>query len=142
LTNRVEKIHDMTSQTEKDKRIDAIADWIIDGVRYSELVAKTCSEWKVCPRTAYTYIGAANAIVRDIRMTMKESLVREVADNLKDTYESARRENDHSAATGAMRELVKLLGLAEAEKQEVKHDVTDPVAELFRGIVKTSDEAA
>jgi hypothetical protein len=131
----------MTSQTEKDKRIDAIADWIIDGVRYSELVAKTCSEWKVCPRTAYTYIGAANAIVRDIRMTMKESLVREVADNLKDTYESARRDNDHSAATGAMRELVKLLGLAEPDKTEVKHDATDPIKALLGEIVNAPDKA-
>lgn len=131
----------MTSQTEKDKRIDAIADWIIDGVRYSELVAKTCSEWKVCPRTAYSYIGAANAIVRDIRMTMKESLVREVTDNLKDTYESARRDNDHSAATGAMRELVKLLGLAEPDKQEVKHDATDPIKALLGEIVNAPDKA-
>ncbi|NBW08685.1 MAG: hypothetical protein EBR82_11730 [Caulobacteraceae bacterium] len=131
----------MTSQTEKDKRIDAIADWIIDGVRYSELVAKTCSEWKVCPRTAYSYIGAANAIVRDIRMTMKESLVREVADNLKDTYESARRDNDHSAATGAMRELVKLLGLAEPDKTEVKHDATDPIKALLGEIVNAPDKA-
>ncbi len=138
MTIRVEKIHDMTSQTEKDKRIDTIADWIIDGVRYSELVAKTCSEWKVCPRTAYTYIGAANAIVRDVRMTMKEAEVREAVDCLKDTYQSARRENDHSAATGAVRELVKLLGLAEAEKQEVKHDVTDELGEVLGIVRKTA----
>jgi len=138
LTIRVEKIHDMTSQTEKDKRIDVIADWIIDGVRYSELVAKTCSEWRVCPRTAYTYIGAANAIVRDVRMTMKEAEVREAVDCLKDTYQSARRENDHSAATGAVRELVKLLGLAEAEKQEVKHDVTDELGEVLGIVRKTA----
>jgi hypothetical protein len=131
----------MTSQTEKDKRIDVIADWIIDGVRYSELVAKTCSEWKVCPRTAYTYIGAANAIVRDVRMTMKEAEVREAVDCLKDTYQSARRENDHSAATGAVRELVKLLGLAEPDKTEVKHDVTDPVKALLGEIVNAPDKA-
>lgn len=130
----------MTSQTEKDKRIDAIADWILDGVRYSELVAKTCSEWKVCPRTAYTYIGAANAIVRDVRMTMKEAEVREAVDCLKDTYGSARRNNDHSAATGAMRELIKLLGLAEPDKQEVKHDVTDPVKALLNNVVNSPDQ--
>jgi hypothetical protein len=131
----------MTSQTEKDKRIDAVADWIIDGVRYSELVAKTCSEWKVCPRTAYTYIGAANAIVRDVRMTMKEAEVREAVDCLKDTYQSARRENDHSAATGAVRELVKLLGLAEPDKTEVKHDATDPIKALLGEIVNAPDKA-
>lgn len=130
----------MTSQTEKDKRIDAVADWILDGVRYSELVAKTCSEWKVCARTAYSYIGAANAIVRDVRMTMKETEVREAVDCFKDTYQSARRKDDHSAATGAVRELVKLLGLAEPDKAEVKHDVTDPIKALLNNTVNSPDQ--
>ena len=132
----------MTSQTEKDKRIDAVADWILDGVRYSELVAKTCSEWKVCARTAYSYIGAANAIVRDVRMTMKETEVREAVDCFKDTYQSARRKDDHSAATGAVRELVKLLGLAEPDKQEVKHDASPTLMGVFAGVVESNDKPA
>lgn len=132
----------MTSQTEKDKRIDAIADWIIGGMRYSEVLAKTCTEYKVCDRTARTYIGEANAIVREARMTMKEAEVREVVDCLKDTYQSARRNNDHSAATGAVRELVKLLGLAEPDKQEVKHDATANLLGVFAGVVTTDDRPA
>lgn len=132
----------MTSQTEKDKRIDAVADWILDGVRYSELVAKTCSEWKVCARTAYSYIGAANAIVRDVRMTMKETEVREAVDCFKDTYQSARRKDDHSAATGAVRELVKLLGLAEPDKAEVKHDASPALMGVFAGVVQSNDKPA
>ena len=130
----------MTSQTEKDKRIDAIADWIIGGMRYSDTLAKTCTEFKVCDRTARTYIGEANAIVREARMTMKEAEVREVVDCLKDTYQSARRNNDHSAATGAVRELIKLLGLAEPDKQEVKHDVTDPIKALLNNTVNSPDQ--
>ena len=132
----------MTSQTEKDKRIDAIADWIIGGMRYSEVLAKTCTEYKVCDRTARTYIGEANAIVREARMIMKEAEVREVVDCLKDTYQSARRNNDHSAATGAVRELVKLLGLAEPEKSEVKHDATANLLGVFAGVVTTDDRPA
>jgi hypothetical protein len=131
----------MTSQTEKDKRIDAIADWLIGGMRYSDVLAKTCTEFKVCDRTARTYIGQANAIVREARMTMKEAEIHEVVDCLKDTYHSARRENDHSAATGAVRELVKLLGLAEPDKTEVKHDATDPIKALLGEIVNAPDKA-
>jgi hypothetical protein len=138
LTNRVQRTHDMTSQTEKDKRIDEVAEWIVSGIGYTEVLAKTCTTFKVCDRTARSYIAAANAIVREARMTMKETTIIEVVACLKDTYHSARRENDHSAATGAIRELVKLLGLAEAEKQEVKHDVTDELGEVLGIVRKTA----
>jgi len=132
----------MTSQTEKDKRIDAVANWLLEGMRYSDVLAKTCTEYKVCDRTARTYIGQANAIVREARMTMKEAEVREAVDCFKDTYQSARRKDDHSAATGAVRELVKLLGLAEPDKQEVKHDASPTLMGVFAGIVSSNDKPA
>ena len=132
----------MTSQTEKDKRIDAVADWLLQGMRYSDVLAKTCTEYKVCDRTARTYIGQANAIVREARMTMKEAEVREAVDCFKDTYQSARRKDDHSAATGAVRELVKLLGLAEPDKQEVKHDASPTLMGVFAGVVQSNDKPA
>jgi hypothetical protein len=132
----------MTSQTEKDKRIDAVADWLLEGMRYSDVLSKTCTEYKVCDRTARTYIGQANAIVREARMTMKEAEVREAIDCFKDTYQSARRKDDHSAATGAVRELVKLLGLAEPDKQEVKHDASPTLMGVFAGIVQSNDKPA
>ena len=132
----------MTSQTEKDKRIDAVADWLLQGMRYSDVLAKTCTEYKVCDRTARTYIGQANAIVREARMTLKEAEVREAVDCFKDTYQSARRKDDHSAATGAVRELVKLLGLAEPDKQEVKHDASPALMGVFAGVVQSNDKPA
>jgi hypothetical protein len=132
----------MTSQTEKDKRIDAVANWLLEGMRYSDVLAKTCTEYKVCDRTARTYIGQANAIVREARMTMKEAEVREAVDCFKDTYQSARRKDDHSAATGAVRELVKLLGLAEPDKQEVKHDASPTLMGVFAGLVESNDKPA
>jgi hypothetical protein len=131
----------MTSQTEKDKRIDEVAQWILSGIGYTEVLAKTCTTFKVCDRTARSYVAEANAIVRETRMTLKEATIIEVVACLKDTYHSARRDNDHSAATGAIRELVKLLGLAEPDKTEVKHDVTDPIKALLGEIVNAPDEA-
>ena len=131
----------MTSQTEKDKRIDEVAQWILSGIGYTEVLAKTCTTFKVCDRTARSYVAEANAIVRETRMTLKEATIIEVVACLKDTYRSARRDNDHSAATGAIRELVKLLGLAEPDKTEVKHDATDPIKALLGEIVNAPDKA-
>ena len=119
-----------------------MADWLLQGMRYSDVLAKTCTEYKVCDRTARTYIGQANAIVREARMTMKEAEVREAVDCFKDTYQSARRKDDHSAATGAVRELVKLLGLAEPDKQEVKHDASPALMGVFAGVVQSNDKPA
>lgn len=130
----------MASELEIDQRVDAIADWIMGGGRYSEIVAKTCSEFGVCKRTAFSYIARANEIVREARARRKESEIANVADCLKDTYSSARNSQDHSAATGALRELIKLLGLSEPDKQEVKHDVTDPVKALLGELVNSPDK--
>lgn len=132
----------MTSQTEKDKRINAVVDWILSEMTYSEIIAKTCGDFDVCKRTAEGYVSEANAIVREIRARQKEAMITRAIGKLERIHDKAIAREDCSAATGAVRELVKLLGLAEPDKQEVKHDVTDPVAELFRGIVKTGDEAA
>jgi hypothetical protein len=132
----------ITSDSEMEHRVSVVADWVLEGRRYSELVASICGEFKVCRRTAESYIERGNVIARQTRMKQKEVMIARAADKLEKIHDKAYSREDCSAATGAVRELVKLLGLAEAEKQEVKHDVTDPVAELFRGIVKTSDEAA
>ena len=132
----------ITSDSEMEHRVSVVADWILEGRRFTDLVSSICSEFKVCKRTAANYIDRANPIARETRMKQKETMIARAADKLEKIHDKAYAREDCSAATGAVRELVKLLGLAEAEKQEVKHDVTDPVAELFRGIVKTGDEAA
>jgi hypothetical protein len=132
----------MTSQTEKDKRIDAVADWILSEMTYSEIIAKTCGEYSVCKRTAEGYVAEANAMVREIRSRQKEAMITRAAGKFERIHDKAIAREDCSAATGAVRELVKLLGLAEAEKQEVKHDLTDEFVGVFRGIVKASDKPA
>lgn len=132
----------ITSDSEMEHRVSVVADWVLEGRRFSELVASICTEWKVCRRTAASYIDRANVIARETRQRQKEMMVARAADKLERIHDKAYAREDCSAATGAVRELVKLLGLAEPDKSEVKHDVTDPVAELFRAIVKTGDEAA
>jgi hypothetical protein len=131
-----------TSESEMEHRVSVVADWVLEGRRYSDLFASICTEWKVCKRTAASYIDRANVIARETRMKQKETMIARAADKLEKIHDKAYAREDCSAATGAVRELVKLLGLAEAEKQEVKHDVTDEFVGIFRGIVKASDKPA
>jgi hypothetical protein len=132
----------ITSDAELEHRVSVVADWVLEGRRYSDLVASICSEWKVCKRTAANYIDRANPIAREIRMKQKETMIARAADKLERIHDKAIAREDCSAATGAVRELVKLLGLAEPDRTEVKHDLTDPVADLFRDLVKSGDKPA
>ena len=129
----------ITSDSEMEHRVSVVADWVLEGRRYSELVASICTEWKVCRRTAASYIDRANVIARETRQRQKEMMVARATDKLERIHEKAISKEDCSAATGAVRELVKLLGLAEPDKSEVKHDVADPLAELLRDAVKAGD---
>jgi hypothetical protein len=132
----------ITSDSEMEHRVSVVTDWILEGRRFTDLVSSICSEFKVCKRTAANYIERANPIARETRMKQKETMIARAADKLEKIHDKAYAREDCSAATGAVRELVKLLGLAEAEKQEVKHDLTDEFVGVFKGIVKSTDKPA
>jgi hypothetical protein len=129
-----------TSNSELDQRVSTVADWILEGRRYSELVASCCGEFKVVRRTAENYIDRANPIAREVRARQKETMITRAADKFERIHDKAIAREDCSAATGAVRELVKLLGLAEPDKQEVKHDVTDPIKALLNNTVNNPDQ--
>jgi len=131
-----------TSNAELEQRVSTVADWILEGRRYSELVSSIVGEFKVCRRTAERLIERGNVIARETRMKQKEVMIARAADKLEKIHDKAYAREDCSAATGAVRELVKLLGLAEAEKQEVKHDLTDDFVGVFKGIVRSTDKPA
>jgi hypothetical protein len=131
----------ITSDSEMEHRVSVVADWVLEGRRYSELVSAIVGKWKVCKRTAERLIERANPIARETRMKQKETMIARAADKLEKIHDKAYAREDCSAATGAVRELVKLLGLAEPDKTEVKHDVTDPVKALLGEIVNAPDRA-
>jgi hypothetical protein len=131
---------DKTSQAELEQRITTVIDWLIAGQSFSKVVAVCCREWKVCQRTAANYIAEAN---ERIKATFQKDLEAETAkakERLENVYCLATQSGEYAAATGAQRELIKLLGLAAPEK--VQHDVTDKVAEFLKEIRAVPDETA
>jgi len=130
----------ITSDSELEHRVSVVTDWVLEGRRYSDLIASICGEFKVCRRTAESYVERANAIARETRARQKETMITRAVEKLERIHEKAMSKEDCAAATGAVRELVKLLGLAEPDKQEVKHDVTDPVKALLNNTVNSPDQ--
>ena len=131
-----------TSNAELDQRVSTVADWILEGRRYSELVGSCCAEFKVCRNTALNYIDRANPIAREARARQKETMITRAADKFERIHDKAIAREDCSAATGAVRELVKLLGLAEPDKAEVKHDASPALMGVFAGVVQSNDKPA
>jgi hypothetical protein len=131
-----------TSNAELDQRVSVVADWILEGRRYSELVGSCCAEFKVCRNTALNYIDRANPIAREARARQKETMITRAAEKFERIHDKAIAREDCSAATGAVRELVKLLGLAEPDKQEVKHDASPTLMGVFAGLVESNDKPA
>ena len=132
----------ITSDSELEHRVSVVADLVLEGRRYSELVSSICSEFKVCKRTAANYIDRANPIAREVRARQKETMITRAADKFERIHDKAIAREDCSAATGAVRELVKLLGLAEPDKAEVKHDASPTLMGVFAGIVQSNDKPA
>lgn len=132
----------ITSDSELEHRVSVVVDLVLEGRRYSELVSSICSEFKVCKRTAANYIDRANPIAREVRARQKETMITRAADKLERIHDKAIAREDCSAATGAVRELVKLLGLAEPDKAEVKHDASPTLMGVFAGIVSSNDKPA
>lgn len=131
---------DKTSQADLELRIGQVADWLIEGHGHSRVVALCCGEFKVCRRTADSYIAQANQRIKDTFQKDLEAETAKAKQRLETLYCLATQSGEYAAATGAQRELNKLLGLAAPEK--VQHDVTDKVAEFLKEIRAVPDETA
>jgi len=131
---------DKTGQAELEQRIATVVDWLIAGQSYTKVVAVCCGEWKVCRRTAENYIADANQRIKETFQKDLEVETAKAKERLENVYCLATQSGEYAAATGAQRELIKLLGLAAPEK--VQHDVTDKVAEFLKEIRAVPDEIA
>ncbi len=137
----------MTADMEIDARVESVAEWMLGGSSYAEIVANSKREWKVCKRTVTNYISRANAKIREVRGNRVECMIEEVSGRLMGIHDAAFAKGDFSAATGALREYIKLLGLAEPERKEVRHEgdeLTSLIARIRRGdhVVIDADDLA
>ena len=133
---------DRTDDAELERRIREVERLILRGKSASDIVAICDSVYAASERTARRYIAEANERIREANKSDRELDMAKAKTRYERFIDLAEELKEINVAVNAQTQLVKLLGLAEPDKTEVKHDVTDPVAELFRGIVKTGDEAA
>lgn len=123
---------DKTSEAELEQRISAVADLLIDGLRYSKVVSFCCGEYGVCKRTAENYIAAANERIKAAFSKDIETETAKAKQRFETLFMLATNAGEYSAATAAQKELVKLMGLAAPEK--VEHSADDSITALFASI--------
>jgi hypothetical protein len=122
----------MAAEIDIDSRVESVTEWMLGGASFAQIATKAKGEWNVCRRTATNYISRANKRVREVRSNRVECMIEEVSANLMSVYDAAFAKGDYSAATGALREYIKLFGLAEPAKQEIK--VEDSLGSLVAQI--------
>ena len=122
----------MAAEIDIDSRVESVTEWMLGGASFAQIAAKAKAEWNVCRRTATNYITRANKLVREVRSNKVECMIESVSANLMRIHDAAFAKGDYSAATGALREYIKLFGLAEPAKQEIK--VEDSLGSLVAQI--------
>ena len=122
----------MAAEIDIDSRVESVTEWMLGGASFAQIAAKAKGEWNVCRRTATNCITRANKLVREVRSNKVECMIESVSANLMKVYDAAFAKGDYSAATGALREYIKLFGLAEPAKQEIK--VEDSLGSLVAQI--------
>jgi hypothetical protein len=123
---------DKTSEAELEQRISAVADLLIDGLRYSKVVQFCEGEFGVSKCTAERYIAAANERIKAAFSKDIETETAKAKQRFETLFMLATNAGEYSAATAAQKELVKLMGLAAPEK--VEHSADDSITALFASI--------
>lgn len=131
----------MPAETDIDSRVEAVAQWVLGGDSFAQIATKANGEWKVCRRSATNYVARANGLIREVRLNRIECMIVHVSTKLMAVHEAAFASGYFSAATGALREYIKLFGLAEPAKQEIKVETSigSLVAQIRAGREVTID---
>ena len=93
----------------------------------------------MCKRTVTNSVSRANAKIREIRGNRVECMIERVSSQLDEVFNAAFANGDYSAATGAIREQIKLLGLAEPQREVIQHTGDNPLMQVFAKIVSAPD---
>jgi len=128
-----------TTTAELNLRAACVAEWMIQSLSFSEIVARAKEDWGVCRRTVSNYVSQANELIAQEASKNVSAEIAKAKGRLERIMRLAEEEGDLQAAIAAQREIIKLLGLSAPQKQEVAHQCDDPVARLLAQIVNSPD---
>lgn len=128
-----------TSDSELTQRAIRVAEWMLVPLSSSEIARRAADEWKVCRRTAFNYAKRADEMIAEETSKSIGAEIAKAKSRLERVMRKAEENGDLSAAIAAQREIIKMLGLAEPQKQEVAHKGGDPVMEFLAKLVSTPD---
>lgn len=128
-----------TSDSELTQRAIRVAEWMLVPLSSSEIARRAADEWKVCRRTAFNYAKRADEMIAEETSKSIGAEIAKAKSRLERVMRKAEENGNLSAAISAQHEIIKMLGLAEPQKQEVAHKGGDPVMEFLAKLVSTPD---
>ena len=122
-----------TAEAELAKRIERVAELLLNGLTNRQIVAICGNEFKASPRSAQRYIADANQKIADEFDFSRKAEVSKAVERLLRMQQECLVREDFKTAASIESQLTKIYGL-ERQQVEVTHSVEDPIAKLMREI--------
>lgn len=122
-----------TAEAELAKRIERVAELLLNGMTNRQIVSICEHEFKACRATAVRYIARANEKIADEFDYSRKAEVSKAVERLLRMQQECLARQDYKTAASIESQLVKIYGL-ERQQVEVTHSVEDPIAKLMREI--------
>ena len=126
----------MATDTEISIRVWNTLDLRVRGYSRAKIVEITTNNYKVCERTADTYIAKANLILNENNQYLKNEMIALQKARLEDLLQKAYDSGDHKEARAIIESINKLFGL----EQPSKVDVTSGGDKITWNEVRTYDK--
>lgn len=121
---------DRTDDAELERRVREVERLILRGKSTSDIVSFCEQHYGSSRATVTRYMSEANERIREANKSDRELDTAKAKTRYERFIDLAEELKEINVAVNAQTQLVKLLGLAEPDKQEVTHDVTDRALSL------------
>jgi hypothetical protein len=126
----------MATDAEISIRVGNTVELLLRGYARSKIVEITTNNYKVCEKTADTYIAKAKELIKENTSVTKDEMVALAAARYNDLYEKNYDSSDLKEARMVLDSIIKLFGL----EQPSKVDVTSGGDKITWNEVRTYDK--
>jgi hypothetical protein len=126
----------MATDAEISIRVGNTLELLLRGYARSKIVEITTNNYKVCEKTADTYIAKAKELIKENTSVTKDEMVALAAARYNDLYEKNYDSSDLKEARMVLDSIIKLFGL----EQPSKVDVTSGGDKITWNEVRTYDK--
>ena len=131
---------DRTDDAELERRVREVERLILRGKSTSDIVSFCEQHYGASRATVTRYMSEANERIREANKSDRELDMAKAKTRYERFIDLAEELKEINVAVNAQTQLVKLLGLAEPDKTEVTHDLSERMANSLAARIRNGEE--